>query len=124
MLQVELPHIGPYTPVRPLGEGSTTSTYLYRHEQRKKYVVIKITRAPLIALAEKEAFLARAKLLKKLKHRNMSEIVDSGMLQIGEPADDYGYLVVQYIEGSTIRARFAPGQCYAPDEVRAALFPL
>ncbi len=124
MLHVELPHIGPYTPVRPLGEGSTTSTYLYRHEQRKKYVVIKITRAPLIALAEKEAFLARTKLLKKLKHRNMSEIVDSGMLQKGEPADDYGYLVVQYIEGSTIRERFAPGQCYAPDEVRAALFPL
>ncbi|MGH2509472.1 MAG: protein kinase domain-containing protein [Ktedonobacteraceae bacterium] len=124
MLQGELPHIGPYTPVRSLGEGSTTITHLYRYEQRKKDVVIKITRAPLSTLAEKEAFLARAKLLKKLKHRYMSEIMDAGMLQAGEPADDYGYLVVQYIAGSTIHARFNPGHCYAPDEVRAALFPL
>lgn len=124
MPHVELPHIGPYIPVRPLGEGSTTASYLYRHEQRKKDVIIKITRAPLITLTEKEAFLTRAKLLKKLKHRNMSEIMDAGMAQIGEPAEDYGYLVVQYIQGSTIHTRFAPGQCYAPDEVRAVLFPL
>ncbi|MGH2480386.1 MAG: serine/threonine protein kinase, partial [Ktedonobacteraceae bacterium] len=124
MLQVELPQIGSYTPVRPLGEGSTTFTYLYRYEQRKRYVVIKLTRTPLITLAEKEAFLARAKLLKKLKHRNMSEIMDYGLLPSGEPADDYGYVVVQYIEGSTIRERFVPGQCYPPDEVRAALFPV
>lgn len=124
MPHVELPHIGPYIPVRPLGEGSTTASYLYRHEQRKKDVIIKITRAPLITLTEKEAFLTRAKLLKKLKHRNMSEIMDAGMTQIGEPAENYGYLVVQYIQGSTIHTRFAPGQCYAPDEVRAVLFPL
>ncbi len=124
MLQVELPHIGLYTPVRSLGAGPTTFTHLYRYEQRKKYVVIKLTRAPLITLTEKEAFLARAKLLKKLKHRNMSEVMDYGLLPSGDPADDYGYLAVQYIEGSTIRERFAPGQCYTPDEVRSTLFPL
>src|SRR5260370_1422090 len=124
MSQVELPDIGLYTPVRSLGEGSTTFRHLYRYEQRKKYVVIKITHAPLVTLAEKEAFMARTRLLKKLKHRNMSEVVDAGLLQAGEPADDYGYLVVQYIEGSAIRERFVPGQCYAPDEVRAVLFPL
>lgn len=124
MLQIELPHIGLYTPVRTLGAGSTTFTHLYRHEQRKKYVVIKLTRAPLITLEEKEAFLARAKLLKKLKHRNMDEVIDYGLLPSGDPADDYGYLAVQYIEGSTIRERFAPGQTSTPDEVRSTLFPL
>ncbi|HEU5376773.1 MAG TPA: hypothetical protein VFV38_15160, partial [Ktedonobacteraceae bacterium] len=60
MLQVELPQIGPYTPVRSLGEGSTTYTHLYRHEQRKRYAVIKMTRAPLVTLEEKEAFFAHA----------------------------------------------------------------
>lgn len=124
MLQVELPQIGPYTPVRSLGEGSTAYTHLYRHEQRKKYAVIKITRAPLVTMEEKEAFLTRAKLLKKLKHRNITEVQDSGFLPIGDPADDYGYLVTQYTEGSTIRERFVAGQCYPPDEVRRALFPL
>jgi Rad3-related DNA helicase/serine/threonine protein kinase len=124
MLQVELPQIGPYTPVRPLGESSTTYTHLYRHEQRKKYAVIKLTRAPLVTLTEKEAFLARAKLLKKLKHRNIAEVQDYGMLQSGEPADDYGYLIVQYSEGTTIRERFVEGQTYPPDEIRRVLFPL
>lgn len=124
MLPVELPHIGPYTPVRPLGEGSTTYTHLYRHEQRKKYAVLKLTHAPLVTLEEKEAFLTRAKLLKKLKHRNITEIQDHGLLQLGDPADDYGYLMTQYTQGSTIRERFVAGQCYPPDEVRRALFPL
>jgi|GEM_PF-7048028 len=122
MREAELPRIGLYTPVRSLGEGATTRTYLYRHEQRKKYAVIKLTREPLVTLEEKEAFLARAKLLKKLKHRNITEVQDANLLQIGE--DDYGYLVLQYTEGSTSRERFIPGQLYAPDEVRRALFPL
>lgn len=124
MLQVELPRIGSYTPVRSLGEGSTTCTHLYRHEQRKKYAVIKLTRAPLVTLEEKEAFLARAKLLKKLKHRYITEILDFGMHASGEPADDYGYIVMQYIEGSTIGERFTTGQCYPPDEVRRVLLSL
>jgi Rad3-related DNA helicase/serine/threonine protein kinase len=124
MLQVELPRIGPYAPVRPLGEGSTTATHLYRHEQRKKYAVIKITRAPLTSLEEKEAFLTRAKRLQKLKHRNITEIQGFGFLQAGEPADDYGYVVAQYTEGGNVRERFMAGQSYPPDEVRRALFPL
>ncbi len=124
MLQVELPHIGPYTPVRALGTGSTMLTHLYRHELRKKYAVIKVTRAPLSTLEEKESFLARAKLLKKLKHRFITEVLDAGMLQAGEPADDYGYLVTQYIEGSSIRERFPASQCAAPDEVRRVLLAL
>jgi Rad3-related DNA helicase/serine/threonine protein kinase len=124
MLQVELPHIGPYAPVRPLGAGSTTYTHLYRHEQRKKYAVIKITRAPLVTLEEKEAFLNRAKLLKKLKHRYITEILDAGLLPCGEPADDYGYIVAQYIEGNTIRERFVEGQVSDLNEVRRVLTSL
>jgi Rad3-related DNA helicase len=121
MLQVEMPQIGPYTPIRLLGEGSTMSTYLYRHEQRKKYAVIKVTRTPLATLADKEAFLMRAKSLKKLKHRNIIEVQDYSMLQAGNPADDFGYLVMQYTQGSNIRTRFIEGQCYPPDEVKRVL---
>jgi Rad3-related DNA helicase/serine/threonine protein kinase len=107
-----------------LGEGSTVHTYLYRHEQRKKYAVIKFTRAPLITLEEKEAFLNRTKLLKKLKHRYIAEVVEASFHSMGEPADDYGYVILQYIEGNTIDERFKAGQCYAPDEVRRVLLSL
>lgn len=124
MLQVETPQIGPYTPVRSLGEGSTTCTYLYRHEQRKKYAVIKITRAPLVTPEERDAFLARAKLLKKLKSRFITEILDAGTLQAGGAAGEHGYIVMQYVEGSTIHERFAEGRCYPPQEVKRVLSPL
>lgn len=124
MLQVELPQIGPYTPVRSLGAGSTMHTHLYRHEQRKRYVVIKITRAPLVTLEEKDAFFARAKLLQKLKHRNITEVQGCGLLPVGDPADDYGYLVMQYTQGATIRERFVAGQCHPTDMVLRALSPL
>ncbi len=124
MLQVELPQIGPYAPVRPLGEGSTTYTYLYRHEQRKKYVAMKLTRAPLTTSEAKEAFLERAKRLKKLKHRNIVEIQDAGLLASGTPSQDYGYLAMQYTEGKTVRERFQAGSSYPSDEVKRVLSPL
>lgn len=120
----ELPRIGPYTPVRSLGTGSAVHTYLYRHEQRKRYAVLKLTCAPLVTLEDKEAFLNRARLLKKLKHRYITEILDFGLHPAGEPADDYGYLVLQYIEGSTIETRFPADHCHAPDEVRRVLLSL
>jgi len=124
MLQVEPPQIGPYTPVRSLGEGSTTCTYLYRHEQRKKYAVIKITRAPLVTPEERNAFLAHAKLLKTLKSRSIVEIIETGTIRSGNPTGEYGYIVMQYIEGSTIRERFAEGRCYPSQEVKRVLSPL
>lgn len=124
MLQVELPQIGPYTPVRSLGEGSTTYTHLYRHEQRKRYAVIKMTRAPLVTLEEKEAFFAHAKRLKKLVHRQIIALEDFGLHPTGIPDQHYGFLVMQYVDSKPADEHFAPGQCLAPDEIRRILLPL
>ena len=124
MLQVELPRIGPYVPVRSLGEGSTTSTHLYRHEQRKKYAVIKMSRAPLTSLEEKEEFVAYAKRLKKLTHRHIIALEDYGLHPPGQSEQHFGFLVMQYIESNPVRERFVAGQSLAPDEIRRILFPL
>src|SRR5579885_626391 len=124
MLQVELPRIGSYAPVRSLGESSTTFTHLYRHEQRKKYAVIKMSRAPLTSLDEKEEFLAYAKRLKKLTHRYIVALEDYGLYPPEPSEQHYGFLVMQYIESSPLRERFAEGQILAPDEIRRILFPL
>lgn len=124
MLQVEPAQIGPYTYIRRLGESSTTCTYLYRYTQRKKYVVIKLLATPFTNNVDKEAFLSHAKLLKKLKHRNIAEILDFGLLQHDETTGDYGYLVVQYVQGSTLRERFTDGQYAPPDEVKRAIAPV
>src|SRR5205085_11524126 len=67
----------------------------------------------------REAFLARAKLLKtKLRHRYIAEVQDFGLLE------EQGYLAVQYVPGGTILQRFAAGGCYAPDEVKRVLSPI
>lgn len=124
MLQVELPRIGPYAPVRSLGEGSTTSTHLYRHEQRKKYAVIKMSRAPLTSFSSKEEFIAYAKRLKKLTHRYIIALEDYGLYPPGASEQHYGFLVMQYIESNPVRERFVEGQRFAPDEIRRILFPL
>ena len=124
MLPVEQPQIGPYTPVRLLGEGSTTYTYLYRHEQRKRYAAFKIIRAPLTATETKEEFVAHAKLLKKLTHRNIVAVQDFGLHPAGVPDQHYAFLVMQYIESKPINEHFSAGQITAPDEIRRVLFPL
>lgn len=124
MLRVELPRIGPYTPVRSLGAGPTTFTYLYRHEQRKKYAVIKMGRLPLTSLAEKEEFITYARKLKKLTHRHIAALEDYGLHPSEQAEQHYGFLVVQYIESSSLRERFVQGQQLAPDEIRRILFPL
>jgi Rad3-related DNA helicase/serine/threonine protein kinase len=107
-----------------LGEGPTTFTYLYRHEQRKKYAVIKMGRLPLTSLAQKEEFVAYARKLKKLTHRHIVALEDYGLHPSEQSEHHYGFLVVQYIESSSLRTRFSQGQQLAPDEIRRILFPL
>ncbi|HEY3993642.1 MAG TPA: protein kinase, partial [Ktedonobacteraceae bacterium] len=124
MLPVEQPPIGPYTPVRLLGEGSTTYTYLYRHEQRKRYAAFKFIREPLTTIGAKEEFAAYAKLLKKLTHRNIVAVQDFGLHPTGIPDQHYAFLVMQYIESKPISDHFVAGQRTAPDEIRRVLFPL
>src|SRR5438067_665891 len=70
-------------------------------------------------MTSKQAFLARAKQLNKLKHRNIVDIQDFGLTQ-----EDYGYLVMQYIPGETLRQHIPSGQHLLPAEVKRILSPL
>lgn len=113
MAEVELQQIGQYS-VTELLRSSSTSTF-YRGKQRKKDILIKRLTAPLSTTAAKEAFLTRARQLKKLKNRNIINITDANF------DGDYGYLVMEYVEGETLRQRIAPGSQIAPDVVRLYL---
>jgi Rad3-related DNA helicase/serine/threonine protein kinase len=113
MAEVELQQIGQYS-VTELLRASSTSTF-YRGKQRKKDILIQRLATPLQTTAAKEAFLTRAKQLKKLKNRNIINITDANF------DGDYGYLVMEYVEGETLRQRIAPGTQIAPDVVRLYL---
>src|SRR5437868_4497493 len=101
MAEVELQQIGQYN-ITELLQASSTSTF-YRGKQRKKDILIKRMTTPLTTTAAKEAFLMRARQLKKLKNRNIINITDANF------DGDYGYLVMEYVEGETLRQRVAPG---------------
>nr|HET6902466.1 helicase C-terminal domain-containing protein [Ktedonobacteraceae bacterium] len=114
--EVELQQIGPYAITRKLTTGSTSDLYLGK--QRKKDIVIEVFHTFITTLAAKEAFLARIKQLKKLKHRYIAEVLDGGFSDLGQGSDEYGYLVMQSVEGETALQRFAPDRRYTAVEVK------
>lgn len=131
MTHGELQQIGPYTITRLLGTSSTSSHYQGKQSPRKKEVLIKVFHTPLPGRAAKEAFVARTKQLKKLKHRQIVEVQDMGFIasldanaatDVGAQ-DDYGYLVMQYITGEPLRSRLSAAEYRFPDAVQRVLSP-
>src|SRR5436309_2843050 len=121
-------HIGSFAIIRLLHDGPDGSVYLGKHQVRtKNYITIHVYPLPLTTDEAREAFLTRAKSLKKLKHRNIAEVVDYGLLADeanGEQQSPQGYLVMQYVTGKSIREHFPAGQCQKPDEVKRILSPI
>ncbi|HKV00664.1 MAG TPA: protein kinase, partial [Ktedonobacteraceae bacterium] len=114
--------IGSYAIIRLLNESTTCRTYLGKGEQRrKKYIILKLFSIPLATNEAKEAFLSHAKQLKKIKHRNITELQDFGVLADTEKQQDYGYYVIEYVEGSPILNQFVAGKRYTPNEIRPLL---
>jgi Rad3-related DNA helicase/serine/threonine protein kinase len=116
MAEVELQQIGSYV-VTELLRVSSASTF-YRGKLRKKALLLKKLHTPLPTSEAKEAFLLRAKQLKKLKNRNIINVIDVGFV------DDYPYLVMEYAAGETLQQLIAPGTLLAPDEVKRCLAPV
>ncbi|HZU00389.1 MAG TPA: helicase C-terminal domain-containing protein [Ktedonobacteraceae bacterium] len=119
MPDVELQQIGPYSITRLLSVSSTTSFYQCKQPApRKKDVLIKRLNTPLNTPEAKEAFLTRAKKLKKLKNRAIVDVQDANF------DGDYGYLVMEYVTGETLRQHIPLGEHLAADEVKRILSPI
>ena len=121
MVEVGLEQLGPYTNIRLLNESSTARTYLGKYQQRKKYVVIKIFRTPFDTPEAREAFLTHAKKLKKLKHRNIAEIQDAGLIPGTSEKEEYGYHIIQYVLEDESIQRLAVGKQNKAEEVKRVL---
>ncbi len=114
--------IGYYAIIRLLNEGPISTTYLGKDEQRKKrYVILKVLNIPLSTTAARESFLAHAKQLKKLKRSNITEILNFGIITEPSNQQGLGYLVIEYIEDSTVPNHFTAGKFFAPDVIKPFL---
>jgi Rad3-related DNA helicase/serine/threonine protein kinase len=119
MPDVELQQIGPYSIIQLLSVSSTSSFYQGKQPApRKKDVLIKRLNTPLNTPEAKEAFLTRAKKLKKLKNRAIVDVQDANF------DGDYGYLVMEYVTGETLRQHIPLGEHLAADEVKRILSPI
>jgi len=115
MAEVELQQIGPYQVIGLLRVSPTSN--FYQGKQRKKDILIQRLNIPLATPEDKERFLSRAKQLKKLKHRNIVNILNANF------DGDHGYLVMEYTASETLGQHFAPGEPIAPDEAKRYLSP-
>jgi len=117
--------IGPFAIIRLLRDGPFESVYLGKQQGRaKNYSAIHVFHTSLATDEEREAFLTRAKSIKKLKHRNIAETLDYGLLPNDEQPATRGYLVTQYVSEKNILERFPQAQLVMPDEVKRALSPI
>jgi tRNA A-37 threonylcarbamoyl transferase component Bud32 len=88
-----------YEVLAKMGEGGMGSVYKVRHRFFDEIRVIKILHAQLEAAESiKERFLGEAKRGKQLEHPNLAKVLDFSIA-----ADGTAYMVMEYIEGVTLR---------------------
>jgi serine/threonine protein kinase len=97
---MELSRIGPYRIVRKLGEGGMGAVYEAEHEEIARSVAIKVLRPTDAGDTEYAArLLNEARAVNIIRHRGVVGISDLGRLPDGSP-----YIVMEYLEGETLRA--------------------
>jgi serine/threonine-protein kinase len=94
---------GSFQALSLLGEGGMGSVYLAEHPTIGRRVAVKVLRTELGRDPEVlERFLNEARAANAIRHPNIIEILDSGTTAAGVP-----YLVMELLEGETLRARMA-----------------
>jgi len=92
--------LGKYRVLEALGRGGMAQVYRGYHPQLERYVALKVLRADLV---EQEEFLERfrreARAVSALRHANIVQVFDF------DADDDYYYMVMELLEGDTLRAR-------------------
>lgn len=116
MAEGELEQIGPYSITNVLHTSPTS--ILYQGKLRRKTLLVQRLTTPLRTQKSKEAFLARSKQLKKLRHRHIVNVLDASF------DGDYAYLVMEFFSGETLAQSLTPGTRLAPDEVKPLLSPI
>lgn len=108
-------NVGPYRIIEKLGQGGMATVFKAYHPALDRYVAIKVLHS---AFRDDSNFLARfereARIVAKLDHPNIVPIYDFAEHE-GQP-----YLVMQFIEGETLKARLRNGPL-GPEEVLEVL---
>ena len=92
--------IGKYRVLEALGRGGMAQVYRAYHPQLDRYVAMKVLRSDLV---DDKEFLARfqreARAIASLRHHNIVQVFDF------DAQDERYYMVMELLEGDTLRAR-------------------
>jgi serine/threonine protein kinase/Tol biopolymer transport system component len=90
---------GVYTLVSPIGHGGMGTVWLAeRNDGRfERRVAVKILNIALIGKSGEERFKREGRILGRLTHPHIAELIDAGVSPSGQP-----YLVLEYVEGDHI----------------------
>lgn len=103
-------NIGPYRIIEQLGQGGMATVYKAYHASLDRYVALKVLHP---AFHQDQTFTARfqreARVVARLEHPNIVPIYDYS------EHETRPYLVMKYIEGDTLKARFSAGPLSAAE---------
>jgi serine/threonine-protein kinase len=91
--------LGVYSLVSQIGQGGMGSVWLAeRNDGRfERRVAVKFLNIALIGKSGEERFTREGKILGRLVHPHIAQLIDAGVSQVGQP-----YLILEYIEGEHI----------------------
>lgn len=108
--------IGKYRILRRLGEGATSEVFLAHDDFLDRPVALKRLRAPLApgggeGAGPRRSFAAEAALVGRLQHPNLCALHDA----VDDPAGPY--LVMEWVEGGTLKDHCRPDRLLPLDEI-------
>jgi serine/threonine-protein kinase len=91
--------IGAYTLVSPIGQGGMGSVWLAERSDGRfdRQAAVKFVSIALAGRATAERFKREGSILGRLTHPHIAELLDAGISSDGQP-----YLILEYVDGTTI----------------------
>jgi serine/threonine protein kinase len=91
--------LGPYTLISQIGQGGMGSVWLARRSDGRfeRQAAVKFVSIALAGRATEERFKREGSILGRLTHPHIAELLDAGISADGQP-----YLILEYVDGTTI----------------------
>ncbi len=106
---VPLPErIGPYKPLKKIGEGGMGVVYLAEQEQPRRQVALKVLKPGTASLERLRRFEHETRALARLQHDGIARIYQAGRIGEGEQAQPY--FAMEFIDGRPLTIH-AESQC-------------
>src|SRR5580700_11531841 len=91
--------LGPYTLISQIGQGGMGSVWLARRSDGRfeRQAAVKFVNMALAGRATEERFKREGSILGRLTHPHIADLLDAGISSDGQP-----YLILEYVDGTTI----------------------